>query len=84
MRWFKSYSEEINDPKIAEPLAKFGTRGYFLREHLYRLIGNKAIPYLKIPGVGVRLDPEKIEKWIRENEVQVEDWSEKIKGRCML
>ncbi len=43
--------------------------------HLYRLIGKRAVPYLKIPGVGVRFDLDQIEKWIAENEVHVEDWS---------
>ena len=44
-------------------------------QHLYRLIGKRAVPYLKIPGVGIRFDLDQVEKWIAENEVQVEDWS---------
>jgi len=35
--------------------------------HVYRLVRQKSIPALKIPGVGVRFDPEALGKWIQEN-----------------
>lgn len=50
------------------------------RHSLYRLIGKRAIPYLKIPGVGIRFDSSKIERWAKESESQVENWSEKLKA----
>lgn len=43
--------------------------------HLYRLIGKRGVPYLKIPGVGVRFDPEEIERWIQEGKIEPTDWS---------
>jgi len=48
--------------------------------HLYRLCGQKQIPHLKIQGVGVRFDPLQIENWIKEGELPVCDWDERIEG----
>jgi excisionase family DNA binding protein len=61
-----------------KPLLKIKEAAQLLKvhpHHLYRLIGKKAVPYLKIPGVGIRFDLDQIEKWIAQNEVHVEDWS---------
>ena len=38
MAWFKSYSGDISDPKIDELLERFGSQGYFFREHLMKLL----------------------------------------------
>jgi len=37
---------------------------------LYRLIGKKKIPFIKIEGIGVRFDPERLEIWVREAEIE--------------
>ena len=38
MPWFEVPSDEIDDPHIQELIARFSTRGYFLRDHLNRLL----------------------------------------------
>ena len=43
---------------------------------LYRLIGNKAIPFFKIRGVGIRFDCKEIESWIQEGKIEIQDWGE--------
>lgn len=48
--------------------------------HLYRLKCNKAIPYLQIPGVGVRFDQDELIKWIQEGKVDVTDWTSKAQN----
>ena len=50
------------------------------KHSIYRLISKKTIPHFKIPGVGIRFDPDEIEKWARESEFQVEYWDEKVRG----
>ena len=48
----------------------------FLKIHihsLYRLIYAKQIPFIRKPGVGLRLDPEALEAWIEKGKVQPED-----------
>ena len=45
--------------------------------HIRRLMGSRAIPHFKKPGVGVRFDPKEIKKWMEEGHVGVEDWDKK-------
>lgn len=62
-----------------KPLLKIKEAAQLLKvhpHHLYRLIGKKAVPYLKIPGVGIRFELESLQKWIQEAKIDPEDWSE--------
>jgi len=43
---------------------------------IYRLIGKKAVPYLRLAGIGIRFDRDIIEKWFEESEIPAVDWSE--------
>ena len=36
---------------------------------VYRLKGQKRIPYLKVAGGAIRFDPDEIEAWVREQKV---------------
>ena len=36
---------------------------------VYRLTGQKRIPYLKVAGGAIRFDPDEIETWVREQKV---------------
>ena len=47
--------------------------------HLRRLVSNKRIKFYKIPGVGVRFDPQDIQRMIENAGVEAVDWGEKVK-----
>jgi len=38
---------------------------------VYRLTGQKRIPYLKVAGGAIRFDSDEIETWVREQKVTV-------------
>lgn len=39
---------------------------------LRRLVSKKTIPFIKRSGIGVKFDPERLETWIREGEIEPE------------
>ena len=47
------------------------------RHHIYRLVSEKRIRHFKIPGVGVRFDPDDIKRMIDESEVRPVDWDQR-------
>ncbi|MCK4430973.1 MAG: helix-turn-helix domain-containing protein [Candidatus Aminicenantes bacterium] len=40
--------------------------------NLRRLVSKRKIPFIKKPGLGVKFNPEKLEAWIQEGEVEPE------------
>ena len=46
--------------------------------HLRRLVSNKRIKFYKVPGVGIRFDPQDIQRMIEDSEVKPIDWDEKV------
>lgn len=37
---------------------------------LRRLVSRKEIPFIKRKGIGVKFDPDRLESWVREGEVE--------------
>ena len=37
---------------------------------LYKLIEDKKIPHIRKKGLGLRLDPDQLEAWVKEGEVE--------------
>ena len=47
---------------------------------VYRMVRNKRIPYLKIPGVGIRFNQsEIIDRWINDYHTEAINWDEKVR-----
>lgn len=59
--------KELLTVKEAAPILKIHP------QHIYRLVYQKRIPYIKKPGLGIRFDPDEIEKWIEEGKVQTQN-----------
>jgi len=38
--------------------------------NLRRMVSKKTVPYIKKPGLGVKFDPEKLEAWVQEGQVE--------------
>lgn len=46
---------------------------------VYRMVRNKRIPYLKVPGAGIRFDQKEVELWLLDSHVDAIDWDEKVR-----
>jgi len=44
---------------------------------LYRLIYAHKIPYIRKEGIGLRLDPDQLEAWVKQGEVEANGWAKK-------
>ncbi len=57
-------------------VSELSTRLKIHKHTVYRLIGNKEIPFFKIHGVGIRFDCKEIDQWIQEGKIEIQDWNE--------
>ena len=42
---------------------------------LYKLIYARKIPYIRKEGMGLRLDPDQLEAWVKQGEVEANGWA---------
>ena len=43
---------------------------------LYKLIEAKKIPHIRKKGLGIRLDPDELDKWTRSGEIKSDEYVE--------
>ncbi len=49
------------------------------RISLYKLIYARKVPFIRKEGIGIRFDPDHLEAWTKQSEVEPDEWDKKIR-----